>query len=189
MYIAHPTYGAGTWPNRMQPPTAAWKTTLNAGQCVRQPREGRRRNRQTPPPKKKPKNTGGKGGGAKTAHSHPTARQHHKRLPTPHPEGTEDRTPKEAQREHPAKTGNTKPGTAAHREKRHQNMQTHTTKKKASIPAGKKGDGGRGATRPGTGIPRVRKSHCHVFLGGLDPGQAPLNTLLLMLRLISVYPP
>ena len=29
---------------------------------------------------------------------------------------------------------------------------------------------------------RVRKSHCHVFLGGLDPGQAPLKTLLLMLR-------
>ena len=29
----------------------------------------------------------------------------------------------------------------------------------------------------------VRKSNCHVFLGGLDPGQAPLKTLLLMLRL------
>ena len=29
----------------------------------------------------------------------------------------------------------------------------------------------------------VRKSHCHVFLGGLDPGQAPFKTLLLMLRL------
>ena len=28
----------------------------------------------------------------------------------------------------------------------------------------------------------IRKSHCHVFLGGLDPGQAPLKTLLLMLR-------
>ena len=28
----------------------------------------------------------------------------------------------------------------------------------------------------------VRKSHCRVFLGGLDPGQAPLETLLLMLR-------
>ena len=32
----------------------------------------------------------------------------------------------------------------------------------------------------------VRKSHCHVFLGGLDPGQAPLKTLLLMLRLTQV---
>ena len=30
--------------------------------------------------------------------------------------------------------------------------------------------------------PPVRKSHCHVFLGGLDPGQAPLKILLLMLR-------
>ena len=30
---------------------------------------------------------------------------------------------------------------------------------------------------------RVRKSHCLVFLGGLDPGQAPLKTLLLMLGL------
>ena len=29
----------------------------------------------------------------------------------------------------------------------------------------------------------VRKSHCHVFLGGLDPGQAPPKNLLLMLRL------
>ena len=29
----------------------------------------------------------------------------------------------------------------------------------------------------------VRKSHCDVFLGGLDPGQAPLKTLLLTLRL------
>ena len=30
----------------------------------------------------------------------------------------------------------------------------------------------------------VRRSHCHVFLGGLTPGQAPLKTLLLMLRQI-----
>ena len=29
----------------------------------------------------------------------------------------------------------------------------------------------------------VRKSHYHVFLGGLDPDQAPLKTFLLMLRL------
>ena len=32
-------------------------------------------------------------------------------------------------------------------------------------------------------ILRVGESHCHVFLGGLDPGQAPLKTLLLILRL------
>ena len=31
-------------------------------------------------------------------------------------------------------------------------------------------------------VTKVRKGHCHVFLGGLDPGQAPLKTLLLMLR-------
>ena len=35
-------------------------------------------------------------------------------------------------------------------------------------------------SRPSIGL--VRKSHCHVFLGGLDPGQAALKTLLLMLR-------
>ena len=29
----------------------------------------------------------------------------------------------------------------------------------------------------------VRNSHCHVFLGGLDPGQAPPKALLLILRL------
>ena len=40
--------------------------------------------------------------------------------------------------------------------------------------------GGRFLGSPAAG--RVRKSHCHVFLGGLDPGQAPLKTLLLMLR-------
>ena len=67
MYTAHPTHGAGTRPNRTQPPTAARKTTLNAGQCVRQPREGRGRNRQAPPPQKKQR---GKGGGAR---NQPTA--------------------------------------------------------------------------------------------------------------------
>ena len=83
MYIAHPTHWAGTRPNRTQPPTAARKTTLTAGQCVRQPREGRGRNRQPPP--KKQNNRGGRGGGAKTADSHQTARQHHKRRPNPPP--------------------------------------------------------------------------------------------------------
>ena len=34
---------------------------------------------------------------------------------------------------------------------------------------------------------RVRRSHCHVFLGGLDPGQAPLKTLSLMPRLAQVF--
>ena len=63
VYIAHPTHGAGTRPNRTQPPAAAQKTTLNAGQCVRQPWEGRGRNRQAPPPQKKQQ--GGEGGGRK----------------------------------------------------------------------------------------------------------------------------
>ena len=87
VYIARPTHGAGTQPNRTLPPTAARKTTLNAGQCVRQPREGRGRNRQPPPPpkKRKKKGGGGRGGGAKTAYSHQTARQHHKRPPNPPP--------------------------------------------------------------------------------------------------------
>ena len=37
----------------------------------------------------------------------------------------------------PAKTGNTKPGTAAHREKGLRTMQTHTTKKKSQQPSPK----------------------------------------------------
>ena len=32
-------------------------------------------------------------------------------------------------------------------------------------------------------LEEVRKSHCGVLPGGLDPGQPPLKTLLLMLRL------
>ena len=132
MYIAHPTHGAGTRPNRTQLTTEARKTTLNAGQCVRQPREGRGRNRQAPRPHKKKKTEGGRGG----AQKQPTATK----LPanttrggrTPPQEGTEDRTPKEAQGDHPAKTGNTKPGTAAQQEKGHRNKPTHTTKKKRS---------------------------------------------------------
>ena len=122
MYIAHPTHGAGTRPHRTQLKTAARKTTLNAGQCVRQPREGRGRNKQPPPPKKKEE---GGGKGTKTAHSRQTARQHHHRRPNPPPEGTEDRTPTEAQGDHPPKTGNTKPVTAAQGKR-----DTETKKKK-----------------------------------------------------------
>ena len=62
VYIAHPTHGAGTRPSRTQPPTAARNTTLNAGQCVRQPRGSRGRNRQAPPLRKK-KHRAGRGGG------------------------------------------------------------------------------------------------------------------------------
>ena len=65
----------------------------------------------------------------------------------PHPEGTEDRIPKEAQGDHPAKTGNTKPGTAAHWEEGHRNMQTHTTRKKKE-PAAQPERKGKGGQRP-----------------------------------------
>ena len=142
MYIAHPTHGAGTRPHRTQLKTAARKTTLNAGQCVRQPREGRGRNRQAPPPQKKKEGGGGKG--TKTAHSRQTARQHHHRRPSPPPEGTEKRTPTEAQGDHPPKTGNTKPVTADHGEKE------HGIKKKREPPAQpeRKGMEGQGPKSP-----------------------------------------
>ena len=95
---------------------------------VPQPTEGRGRNRQAPPQKKN------RGGGVGGAREQPTATKPPANTTrggqTPHPEGTQDRTPKEAQGDHPTKTGNTKPGTAAHREKGHRNMQTHTTPKK-----------------------------------------------------------
>ena len=161
MYIAHPTHGAGTRPKRTQLTTAARKTTLNAGQCVRKLREGRGRNRQTPPQKKQQR---GEGGGRENSPQPPRRPPTPPEAAKPPPEGTEDRTPKEAQGDHPAKTGNTKPGTAAHREKGHRNKQTHTTKKKASNPARKKGDGGTGTTRPGTGTPskkqkKAQKTH------------------------------
>ena len=155
MYIAHPTHGARTRPNRTQPPPAAPKTTLNAGQCVRQPREGRGRNRQAPYPKKK--NRGGRGGGVR---KQPTATKPPANTTrggqTPHPEGSEDRTPKEAEVDHPAKTSNTKPGTAARREKGHRNMQTHTKRKKKKEPAAqpeRKGMRGQGPQGPGQGHP------------------------------------
>ena len=53
-----------------------------------------------------------------------------------HPEGTEGRTPKGAQRDHLAKTGTTKPGTAAHRKKgRRKRTDTHHAKKKKNQQA------------------------------------------------------
>ena len=160
MYIAHPTHGAGTRPHRTQLKTAARKTTLNAGQCVHQPREGRGRNRQAPPPPPPKKKGGGGGKGTKTNHSRQTARQHHQRRPNPPPEGTEDRTHTEAQGDHPPKTGNTKPVTAAHGEKGHQNEKEKKKKKeRATSPARKKGDGGTGTTKPGTKKKRKTKAH------------------------------
>ena len=158
MYIAHPTHGAGTWPNRTQPPTAARKTTLNAGQCVRQPGKAEGGTGSPPPPEEKKE---GGGGGARkqpTATKPPANTTRGGQPPPPPPDGPKDRTPEEARGDHPAKTGNTKPGTAAHREKGHRNIQIHTTKKKrASSPARERGDGGTGTTRPGTGTPSKKK--------------------------------
>ena len=144
MYIAHPTHGAGTRPNRTQLKKAARKTTLNAGQCVRQPREGRGRNRQAPPPP--PKKVGGRG------KRHENSPQPPNRPPTPpeaaNPplEGTEDRTPKEAR-------GNTHPKPATPSQEQlptgKRDPETKRKKKRASSPARKKGNGGTGTTRPG----------------------------------------
>ena len=160
MYIAPPTHGAGTRPSRTQLKTAARKTTLNAGQCVRQPRKGRGRNRQAPPPPKKKQK---EGGGRKGMINSP---QPSNRPPTPPeaanpppPEGVEDGTPEEAQGDHPPKTGNTKPGTAAHREKGHRKEKKK--KKRATSPARKKEkkvDGGTGTTKPGRGKKKKKKS-------------------------------
>ena len=152
MDISKPTHGAGTRPNRTQLKTAARKTTLNAGQWVRQPREGRGGNRQAPPPKKR------RGEGEK-AGKHPTAAKPPANTTrggqTPPREGTEDRTRKEGEGDHPPKTGNTKPGTAAHGKR---DTETEKKKKKrATSPARKKGDGGTGTTKPGTGKKKRRK--------------------------------
>ena len=114
VYITNPTHGAGARPGKTQPPTANRKTTQNANQCVRQPRDGRGRNRQTPSEKRK------KGGGGENGPQPP------RRRPTPQeaakpPTQTAPKTgpPKGAPGDHPAKTGNTKPRTAAHCEKGH----------------------------------------------------------------------
>ena len=147
MYRAHPTHGAGTWPHRTQLKTATRKTTLNTGQCVRQPREGRGRNRQAPPPKKKKE--GGRGKGTKTAHNRPTDRQHHHRRPAPPPGKKKKKkkrgTPAEAQGNHPPETGNIKPVTADHGEKGHGKK-----KKKREPPAqpARKGMEGQGPQSP-----------------------------------------
>ena len=148
MYIAHPTHGAGTRPHRTQLKTTARKTTLNAGQCVRQPREGRGRNRQAPPPP--PKKRRGEG---EKARKRPTAAKPPANTTTggqtPPQKGTEDRIPTEAQGDHPPKTGNTKPVTAAHGEKGHRNGKKKKKKnRRTTSPARKKGDGGTGTTKP-----------------------------------------
>ena len=125
-------------------------------------REGRGRNRLPPTRKiksKKKKQQRGEGGGAR---KQPTATKPPANTTrvgqTPPPEGTEDRIPKEAQGDHHAKTGNTKPGTAAHREEGHRNMQTHTTKKKKpAVRPKRKGMGEQGPQGLGQGHPERKK--------------------------------
>ena len=106
MYIAHPTHGAGTRPNRTQPPTAARKTTLNAGQCVRQPGKAGGGTGSPPPPEKKKEGGGGGAQKQPTVTKPPANTTRGGR--TPPPEGTKHRTPEEARGDHQAKTGNTK---------------------------------------------------------------------------------
>ena len=77
VYITHPTHGARARPGKTQAPTGTWLTTLNADQCVHQPRGGRGRNRQPPPPQRKGR------GGTRQTHSHETAHPHHKRRANP----------------------------------------------------------------------------------------------------------
>ena len=111
-----------------------------------------------PPPQKK-NNRGGRGGGRENSPQPPNRLPTPPEWPNPPPEGTEDRTPKEAQGDHPAKTGSTKPGTTAQREKGHRNKQRLTTKKqkKSQQPSPKERGWGTGTTRPGTGTPSKKQ--------------------------------
>ena len=160
MYRAHPTHGAGTWPHRTQLKTAARKKTLNTGQCVRQPREGRGRNRQAPPPKKKKK-----GGGKGKRHENSPQPPNHPPTPPqaarPPPQEKKQKrkrgTPAEAQGNHPPETGNTKPVTADQGEKGHGKKKK---KKKREPPAQpeRKGMEGQGPQSPEKKKEKKRKN-------------------------------
>ena len=157
MYIAHPPHGAGTRPNRTQPPTAARETTLNGGQCVRQPGKAEGRTGNPSPPKK----TDGEGGGARkqpratkppanTTRCGPTPPQKAPKTGPPKRHGgtTQPKPATQSQEQRP--TGERDAETCRH---------TPRKKKRASGPARKKGDGGTGTTRPGTGTPcKTKKS-------------------------------
>ena len=160
MYIAHPTHGAGARPNRTQLKTAARKTTLNAGQCVHQPREGRGRNRQAPPPPPKKR----RGVGEK-ARKQPTAAK----PPANTTRGSQTPPPQKAPRTGPPKRhrGTTHPKSATPSQERRPTgkRDTETSKKKNREPPahpGRIGIGGTGTTRPGTGEKkktRAQKTH------------------------------
>ena len=113
------------------------------------PAQGRQREEQASPPPLKKKQEGGGGKGTKTAHSRQTARQQHQRRPNPPPErhGRQDPQrgtggPPTQNRQHQARNSGP-PGKGTPKRKK--------KKKRAISPARKKGDGGTGTTKPGTG--------------------------------------
>ena len=148
---------------------------MRASACANQ---GRQREEQAAPPPKK-KTEGGGGGGRKQPEATKPPANTTRGGQTPPPEGTKDMTPEEARGDHPAKTGNTKAGTAAHREKGHRKMQTHTTKKKepAAQPE-RKGMGGQGPQGSGQKHPakeKAQKTHTGnpATKGWAQPGPGP----------------
>ena len=152
MYKAQPTHGAGTRPTRTQPPTAVQKTTLNAGQCVRQPREGRGRNRQPPPKKKR----GGRGGGRENRPQPPN------RPPTPQEvaKPPTQKAPKTGPPKRHRGTIQPRPATPSQEQrptgKRDTETCRHTPRKKKTEPAAQpqeKRMGGQGPQGPGQGHP------------------------------------
>ena len=156
MYIAHPTHGARTRPSRTQPPTAARKTTLNAGQCVPQPRGGRGRNRQPPPPERRKR--GGRGEGGRENSPQPPNRP-----PTPQEAAKPptQKAPKTAPQKRHRGTTEPKPATPSQEQrptgKRDIETCRHTPRwKKKKEPAAqpeRKGMGGQGPQGPGQGQP------------------------------------
>ena len=144
MYKAHPTHGAGTRPHRTQLKTAARKTTLNAGQCVRQPREGRGRNRQAPPPPQKKER---RGEGEK-ARKQPTAAK----LPANTTTGGQappQKAPKTGPPHRHRGTAHPKPATPSQWKRTTGKRDTEKKKKRATSPARKKGDGWTQTPKPG----------------------------------------
>ena len=143
MYIADPTHGAGTRPNRTQPPTAARKTTLNAGQCVRQPREGRGRNRQAPPQKIRKKKGGGRENSRQPPKRPPTPQEAAK---TPPPERHRGQDPQRGTGGPPSQNGQHQARNSGPPEERDTETCRHTPRKKKEPAAQpeKKGMGGQG---------------------------------------------
>ena len=175
MYRAHPTHGAGTWPHRTQLKTAARKTTLNTGQCVRQPREGRGKPPPPPPPKKKRRGEGEKARKQPTAAQPPANSTTGGQPPPPEEKKKKKRgTPAEAQANHPPKTGNTKPVTADHGEK----GQKKKEKKKREPPAQpeRKGMEGQGPQSPEKKKKKKRKNQRKKKNTPRQPSQDGLGT-------------